>query len=177
MTGSFKVTPFLAVDSLNRVTVVMRSPTVVGVCFNRLEMSVLDQPTFQHLLDKGTWVVVFREVDNSYNFIPHKFKNVAFSRETFIRRITCPGCGRVETREANLGTIPTRPASWRYAGTKRGHGPVICPDCEKTLEPYYVELRAWNKKRDTDVGDAFREAQKGIVKSKAPTYPPGWRTA
>ena len=109
--------------------------------------------------------------------LPHRFKNVLFSRETFVRRLTCAGCGRVEVREAHVGTMPSRPGDWRYAGAKRGHGPLICPDCKKTLEPYYEELRNWSKKRDEDVGEAFREARKGILKSMAPTYPEGWRTA
>lgn len=103
--------------------------------------------------------------------LPLPFSNIASTHETFIRRIACPGCGKVEVREKPMGMIPNRPAEWRYAGRTRGHGTIVCPSCYEGLSKHHAALDEWGKKRSEVVGDSFRKAHEGIIKSVSPVYP------
>lgn len=98
------------------------------------------------------------------------------TQERYARRTVCPGCGCVDERERGIGMFPSRPEGWKWAGRRRGHGPLLCPGCFEKLAPtYHAELDAHAAKRNTEIGDVFREAREGTVPSIAAVYPEGWK--
>ena len=99
------------------------------------------------------------------------------TQERYVRRTVCPGCGCVDERERSIGTFPSRPDSWSWAGRRRDTGPLICPKCRagEAVLAYHAAQDAWKAKRDAEIGDVFREARENTIKSVSAAYPEGWK--
>ena len=66
---ALSVIPHLVLSRAGKVSVVVRSSSVVGVCLSDLQDIKLDGATLQGPIHTGTWVTTLRDQDNAY-FLP-----------------------------------------------------------------------------------------------------------
>ena len=65
----FTVVPHVTVGPSGKISIVVLSSTVVGVCYTNIDASKLDGETLQKLIQDGVWATVLRSQDNAY-FVP-----------------------------------------------------------------------------------------------------------
>jgi hypothetical protein len=97
------------------------------------------------------------------------------TKEVWVRRITCGGCGRTDESVVDLskGKAPARAAGWERLFD--GYGPVVCPDCILAHQGRRAEFEAWKKNKDEAVARHFRVANAVRVPYRYPRIS-GWRT-